>query len=53
MNSIIAVRTNDNKTTVINGDKFTNYGKGAFFYEFRNNKVWIQFYDIKNLAEKW
>lgn len=53
MNSIIAVRTNDNKTTVINGDEFTNYGKGAFFYEFRNDKVWIQFYDIKNLAEKW
>lgn len=53
MNSIIAVRTNDNKTIVINGDKFTKYGKGAFFYEFRNDKVWIQFYDIKNLAEKW
>lgn len=53
MNSIIAVRTNDNKTTVINGDEYTNYGKGAFFYEFRNDKVWIQFYDIKNLAEKW
>ena len=53
MNSIIAVRTNDNKTTVINGDKYTNYGKGAFFYEFRKGKVWIQYYDIKNLAEKW
>lgn len=53
MNSVIAVRTNDNKTTVINGDEFINYGKGAFFYEFRRGKVWIQFYDIKNLAEKW
>lgn len=53
MTSIIAVRTNDNKTTVINGDEFINYSKGAFFYEFRRGKVWIQFYDIKNLAEKW
>lgn len=53
MTSIIAVRTNDSKTTVINGDEFINYSKGAFFYEFRRGKVWIQFYDIKNLAEKW